>query len=83
MIGLIHDVPTCADLVQRIEREAIDTINKTRSLYTDSASGDGQPEAGKQIQDPSADPKSEHGAVGPKTNNPEAQLWGVGKTSKL
>ncbi|KAI4723511.1 2-nitropropane dioxygenase [Aureobasidium sp. EXF-10727] len=80
VIGLIHDIPTCADLITRIEREALDTINKAKSLYVDEL-----PESeteGKPIQDPSANPKSEHGTVGPNENNPEAQLWGIGK-SKL
>lgn len=26
VIGLIHDIPTCAELVERIEREAVDTL---------------------------------------------------------
>jgi hypothetical protein len=80
VIGLIHDIPTCADLITRIEREALETINKAKSLYVEEL-----PESdmeGKPIQDPSANPKSEHGAVGSNENNPEAQLWGIGK-SKL
>lgn len=80
VIGLIHDVPTCADLVSRIEREAVETLSKATSLITDDV-----PEteiAGKKLQDPNANPKSDHGAVDKNVNNPEAQLWGVGK-SKL
>jgi NAD(P)H-dependent flavin oxidoreductase YrpB (nitropropane dioxygenase family) len=34
VIGLIHDIPTCAELLARIEGEAVDAIEKTRSLYT-------------------------------------------------
>ena len=72
VIGLIHDIPTCHDLVHRIEREALDTLSKTQELIVDQ-----QPEpeiAGRPIGDPSADPKSEHGkAPG------EAQIWGIGK----
>ncbi|KAF4264044.1 hypothetical protein KXW98_007899 [Aspergillus fumigatus] len=34
VIGLIHDIPTCADLLQRIEREAVQAIDRSRSLYT-------------------------------------------------
>lgn len=72
VIGLIHDIPTCHDLVTRIEKEALDTLQKTQSLIVDK-----QPEpdiAGKPIGDPNADPKSEHGkAPG------EAQIWGIGK----
>lgn len=80
MIGLIHDIPTCADLITRIEREALATINKAKSLYVEEL-----PESdiqGKSIQDSSAKPKSEHGAVRSNENNPEAQVWGIGK-SKL
>jgi len=72
VIGLIHDIPTCHDLVHRIEQEALDTLKKTQSLIVDK-----QPEpdiVGKPIGDLSADPKSEHGkAPG------EAQIYGIGK----
>jgi NAD(P)H-dependent flavin oxidoreductase YrpB (nitropropane dioxygenase family) len=30
VIGLIHDVPTCEQLMRRIEKEAIETIERTR-----------------------------------------------------
>ncbi|KAH0547971.1 hypothetical protein GP486_008287 [Trichoglossum hirsutum] len=32
VIGLIHDIPTCDDLVKRIEREAEETLSRTASL---------------------------------------------------
>lgn len=32
VIGLIHDIPTCAELCKRIEKEAEETINQTSSL---------------------------------------------------
>jgi NAD(P)H-dependent flavin oxidoreductase YrpB (nitropropane dioxygenase family) len=32
VIGLIHDIPTCEDLVKRIEREAEETLNKASAL---------------------------------------------------
>jgi hypothetical protein len=35
VIGLIHDIPTCADLISRIETEALDTLSKTQSLIVD------------------------------------------------
>ena len=35
VIGLIHDIPTCHDLVHRIEQEALDTLKKTQSLIVD------------------------------------------------
>ena len=77
---MIHDIPTCADLITRIEREALETINKAKSLYIEELPKSDM--EGKPIQDPSANPKSEHGAVGSNENNPEAQLWGIRK-SKL
>lgn len=80
MIGLIHDIPTCAELITRIEREALETINKAKSLYVEELSESNM--EGKPIQDPSANPKSEHGAVRSNENNPEAQVWAIGK-SKL
>lgn len=33
-IGLIHDIPACAELLPRIEREALDAMERTRSMYT-------------------------------------------------
>jgi NAD(P)H-dependent flavin oxidoreductase YrpB (nitropropane dioxygenase family) len=35
--GLIHDIPTCKDLANRLEREAIDTLSKTNSLVVAAA----------------------------------------------
>lgn len=80
VIGLIHDVPSCEVLVKRIEKEAADTLKKATSLLVDHI-----PEGevvGKEVQDPNANPTSEHGSVGKDVNNPEAQVWGIGK-SKL
>lgn len=31
-MGLIHDIPTCAELVTRIEREANETIQRLAQL---------------------------------------------------
>ncbi|KAF9894862.1 hypothetical protein FE257_004483 [Aspergillus nanangensis] len=36
VIGLIHDIPTCQDLLARIEKEAIQATERNRSLYTQS-----------------------------------------------
>lgn len=72
VIGLIHDIPTCHDLVHRIEEEALATIKKTSNLIVDK-----QPEpdiVGKPMGDLKANPKSEHG------NAPgEAQIYDIGK----
>ena len=32
VIGLIHDIPTCAELVHRIERDAEATLTRASSL---------------------------------------------------
>ncbi|KAI9045394.1 NAD(P)H-dependent flavin oxidoreductase [Aspergillus affinis] len=37
VIGLIHDIPTCAQLLTRIEKEALEAMQRTRSLYTATA----------------------------------------------
>jgi len=66
VMGLIHDIPTCEELVKRIEREAEDTIRRASSLIIDSSS----------------EAVSATGTVGKNTNNPGAEIWGVGK-SKL
>ncbi|KAI9822628.1 MAG: hypothetical protein M1827_000347 [Pycnora praestabilis] len=66
VIGLIHDIPSCEELVMRIEREAEETISRASSLIIS--------------KDNIA--KSDSGSVGKNTNNPGAEIWGVGK-SKL
>lgn len=33
-MGLIHDIPTCEALLQRIEKEAIQAMQQTQALYT-------------------------------------------------
>lgn len=35
VIGLIHDIPTCAELLSRMEKEALEAMNRTKSLYTE------------------------------------------------
>ena len=57
-MGLIQDIPTCEALIQRIEKEAIDTMKQTQALYTTG------------------------GTVEKTTNNPSAEVYGIGK-SKL
>ncbi|KAE8374252.1 hypothetical protein BDV26DRAFT_270433 [Aspergillus bertholletiae] len=37
VIGLIHDIPTCAQLLQRIEKEALESMQRNQSLYTATA----------------------------------------------
>lgn len=69
-MGLIHDIPTCEDLVKRIEVEAEDTLRKTSSLIISNTTDSSQPS-------PLAS-----GTVGKNVNNPAAEIWGVGK-SKL
>ncbi len=69
VIGLIHDIPSCEELVKRIESEAEETINKASSLIIGNESGS------KAASPPP-------GTVGENMNNPGAEIWGVGK-SKL
>lgn len=68
VIGLIHDIPTCDELVKRIEREAEETLIKATSLITS--------------ENPDSWPAPPPGTVGKNMNNPGAEIWGVGK-SKL
>lgn len=73
VIGLIHDVPTCDELVKRIEREAIETLQKSQSLYVDDVP---KPD---QIAGKGADQvQSGKGASSGKPN-PGAQVWGIEK----
>ncbi|KAK5149084.1 hypothetical protein BJ546DRAFT_41199 [Cryomyces antarcticus] len=87
VIGLIHDIPTGAELVHRIEAEAVETLSKATSLIVSEDELPGtETIAGKKVQDPSAG-KSNAGepgnsTVGKDQNNPGAEIWGVGK-SKL
>ncbi|EAS31137.3 2-nitropropane dioxygenase family oxidoreductase [Coccidioides immitis RS] len=37
VIGLIHDIPTCEELLKRIEREAVEAMAKTSALYAPSS----------------------------------------------
>ncbi len=67
VIGLIHDIPTCKELVTRIEREAAETLQKNAALVIDD----------DDI------PKTATGTVSKHDNNPQAQLWGIGEKSKL
>ncbi|KAK7544843.1 uncharacterized protein J3D65DRAFT_610957 [Phyllosticta citribraziliensis] len=69
VIGLIHDIPTCGELVARIEREAISTLSKAASLYVGQVPYSVGPVQG------SGSGKDGKPATG-------AELWGVGK-SKL
>ncbi|KAL4860956.1 hypothetical protein BDV12DRAFT_84646 [Aspergillus spectabilis] len=34
VIGVIHDIPTCGELLSRIEKEAAEALSKSQSLYT-------------------------------------------------
>ena len=60
---MIHDIPTCAELISRIEREAIETLQQASSLIVSEDS-------------------TTQASVGNSTNNPGAEMWGIGK-SKL
>lgn len=68
VIGLIHDIPTCDELVKRIEKEAEQTLIKASSLMSK--------------HEPDSQPAPLAGKVEDNMNNPGAEIWGVGK-SKL
>jgi NAD(P)H-dependent flavin oxidoreductase YrpB (nitropropane dioxygenase family) len=70
VIGLIHDVPTCEVLVRRIEEEAVDAMKQNQALWVGEDGPSGQA------------PVTKNGTVGKDMNNPQAEVWGVGK-SKL
>ncbi len=38
VIGLIHDIPTNQELISRIEREAVEAMKKSQSLFTEDTS---------------------------------------------
>ncbi|KAL8941310.1 MAG: hypothetical protein Q9216_002329 [Gyalolechia sp. 2 TL-2023] len=81
VIGLIHDIPTCRDLIERIEKEAEETLIKATSLITSSPS-DAWPETSRKASDPSSAGKAgpeTPGTVDRNVNNPSAEIWGVGK----
>lgn len=42
VVGLIHDVPTCKELVERIEREALETLMAKVALAQSVVGGDGE-----------------------------------------
>ena len=66
VVGLIHDVPSCGELLGRIEREAEETLEKASGLIV------GRGERGRG-RDPPV------GEVGKDMNNPGAEMWGIGK----
>lgn len=70
--------------MKRIEREAIETLNKASSLITDDGSTTGSnTSAGRVSEHDSAseiDPPPN--TVGKNENSPGAEIWGIGK-SKL
>lgn len=87
VIGLIHDIPTCAALITRIEKEAEDTLIRASSLITGTSSPSSKT-APESPSVPSHTPSdAAAGKAGPETpgvvekgiNNPAAEIWGVGK----
>lgn len=70
VIGLIHDVPTCGELMERIEREAEEVVGRVGKLVV------GKGPTGR-VEPPV-------GEVGRNMNNPGAEIWDVGSgKSKL
>lgn len=52
---MIHDIPSCEDLVKRIEREAEETLKKASSLIIDSGSAPAAGTVGENMNNPGAE----------------------------
>lgn len=88
VIGLIHDIPSCKELVERIEREAVETLTAKLGL----AKGV-EEEKQEEVQENKNDKQTIEGGIddaktqkiGEAENHPQAQIWGVGekRESKL
>jgi len=59
VIGLIHDIPTCAELVARIEKDAIDTLQAKLDLSTGLGSTTALPVAAISAASGAAAPATE------------------------
>jgi hypothetical protein len=35
-MGLIDDIPTCQELLTRIERQAVEALTRSKALYTEA-----------------------------------------------
>lgn len=88
VIGLIHDIPTCKELVDRIEEEALKTLQAKIGLADGSAdtgaSASAGQSAGRQaprdsIEGDIDDAKDQKIQKKDGENHPQAQLWGVGE----
>ena len=56
VVGLIHDIPTCAELVRRIEREAEEVIDKVGRLRIGGGGQGGmEGEVGRNMNNPVAE----------------------------
>lgn len=64
VIGLIHDIPTNEELLNRIEREAVETMKQSQTLFV---------EEGEK-------PVADGASINKKSNNPQAEVWGIGKS---
>lgn len=88
VIGLIHDVPTCAELVQRIEMEALETLQaklgfangNTESDSAQSSASAGKLQGSSKIEGDVDDAKQDQ--LQKNENHPQAQLWGVGEKKR-
>ncbi|KAL6722302.1 hypothetical protein ACLMJK_001409 [Lecanora helva] len=82
VIGLIHDIPSCEDLVQRIEKEAEETLRRGVGLIVGgeggAGRGEGRGEGGQGEGRGKGEPPRAN--VEPNVNNPQAEMWDIGKT---
>ena len=76
----VIDIPSCKDLIQRIECDAEETLKKATSLIIESEDARSIADSSPTSTSTSPDPPT--GTVGKNMNNPGAEIWGVGK-SKL
>ena len=73
VIGLIHDIPSCKELVERIEKEAEGTLGRIGELVFPGGGKD------ERERERGSGREAEPGEVGRDMNNPGAELWGIGK----
>jgi len=55
VIGLIHDIPTCKDLISRIEREAEETLRSASSLIVGNTPAPTTGVVGEKMNNPGAE----------------------------
>ncbi len=75
-MGLIHDIPTCYELLNRIEREAVTNMQRLTGMVQDENT------LAEPVNNHTQSHMSSTDNTSTKINNPAAEIWGIGK-SKL